>query len=75
MADHCRSCDAPIEWAITVKGSRIPLDIGSHPNANINVGPDGIARVVEPGAGVRISHLATCPNSRDHRRTKPKAQR
>lgn len=67
MADRCRSCDAPIEWAYTPKGSRIPLDPGSHPDGNINVGPDGIARVVGPGNGVRISHFATCPNSREHR--------
>ena len=68
MASRCKSCGAPIEWALTVKGSRIPLDPGSTPDGNINVGPDGVAHVVEPGQGVRISHFATCPNARQHRR-------
>lgn len=67
MTERCRSCDAPIEWAVTPKGSRIPLDIHSHPKANIVV-EDGIARVVGEGNGVRISHFATCPNAAKHRK-------
>lgn len=70
MSDHCKSCGEPIDWAITRKGSRIPLDITSRPDANIVVGGDGIARVVPAGEGVRTSHFATCPNARAHRRTK-----
>lgn len=72
MADHCRSCGAPIEWAITAKGSRIPLDPGLHPNGNIDV-VDGIAYVV-PVAGSfdppprRRSHFASCPHAARHRK-------
>ena len=68
MADTCKSCGARIEWAMTAKGSRIPLDPGSHPDGNINLGPDGVAHIVGTGNGVRISHFATCPNAGQHRR-------
>jgi hypothetical protein len=67
MSDTCRSCDAPIEWAITTKGSRIPLDVGLHDDGNIDV-VDGIAHVV-PVAGTydapprRRSHFVTCPDA------------
>jgi hypothetical protein len=69
MADHCRSCGAPIDWAITVRGSRIPLDIGRRlgPDGNVSV-VDGIAHVVKPGDGDRISHFVTCPNADRHRK-------
>lgn len=68
MAEHCKSCDAPIEFVRTPKGSRIPLDVGSHPKANIVVDELGIARVVGEGDGTRISHFVTCPNAARHRR-------
>jgi hypothetical protein len=72
MADHCRSCDAPIDWAFTEKGKRIPLDrtTTSSMVANIVLDPDGTARVVAAGTGERISHFATCPNAGQHRRRK-----
>jgi hypothetical protein len=71
VSQRCRYCDAPIEWAFTVKGSRIPLDPGSHRDGNINVGADGIAHVVAPGDGVRVSHFATCPQAGRARRRGP----
>jgi hypothetical protein len=67
VAELCKTCGAPIDWAITEKGRRIPLDVDSHPKANVIV-DDGIARIVEPGDGVRISHFATCPHASRHRR-------
>jgi hypothetical protein len=68
MADHCTSCGAPIEWVVTAKGSRMPLDLASSPDANIIL--DGlIARVVKPGEGVRTSHFASCPNADRHRKS------
>lgn len=70
MADTCRSCGAPIQWAITRKGSRMPLDIGSHPDANIVIDDAGIIDVVPAGQGVRISHFVTCPNASAHRRAR-----
>lgn len=68
MPEHCKSCNAPIEFARTTKGSRIPLDVASHPKANIVVDELGIARVVGEGNGVRISHFATCTDPKRFRR-------
>lgn len=31
MTENCRSCEAPIQWALTAKGRRIPLDLGDVP--------------------------------------------
>ena len=72
----CRSCGAPIKWARTPKGRRIPLDPDPVPDGNI-VLRGGVAHVDGPaaggffddGAGERyVSHFATCPNARSHRR-------
>lgn len=70
----CRSCNATIEWALTHKGHRIPLDPTPSPNGNILI-QDGCAVVVDAQSreGVdartlRISHLATCPQADRHRR-------
>lgn len=68
MADRCRSCDAPIEWAITPKGQRMPLDVASHPDANLIIDDGGIVRVVGKGHGIRISHFVTCPQRDQHRK-------
>jgi hypothetical protein len=71
MTERCRSCQAPIEWAFTEKGKRIPLDrTTSSAVANIVLDPDGTARVVAAGEGDRISHFATCPNAGRHRRNR-----
>lgn len=67
MAERCRSCDAPIVWALTVKGARMPLDPGLHPDGNLAVGPDGIARVTEHRPA-RRSHFVSCPDADRHRR-------
>lgn len=74
MGDHCRSCGAPIEWAVTRKGSRIPLDVGSRPDANIVIDELGIAQVVPAGDGVRTSHFATCPDAAKYRRRDRRAR-
>lgn len=67
MADTCRSCGAPIEWAVTTKGKRIPLDPGTFPDGNIDL-VDGVA-LVYMATGGRRSHFASCPNSAQHRKT------
>lgn len=68
MADHCRSCGAPIEWALTVKGANMPVDPDDGTAGNIVIDADGVAHVVTDGAGTHRSHFATCPNSAKHRR-------
>lgn len=68
---RCRSCDAPIVFARTIKGRRIPLD--AEPNdttGNIEL-RQGIAYVVtdarDPDTHRYTSHFATCPNAGDWR--------
>ena len=79
----CRSCGAPLLWALTERGRRIPLDRNPVPDGNIEIketedGPP-ISRVVSgqgtlsPGlfpATRYKSHFATCPNAKRHRRRK-----
>lgn len=69
----CRSCHAPVVWAVTTRGKRIPLDPAPVEHGNIVLGVSGrsdpIAIVVPAeqillADGPRfISHFATCPNS------------
>lgn len=70
-ASHCRSCGAPIEWAITVNGRRIPLDLEATPSGNLIV-VDGTARPPRDDEDrpflMRVSHFATCPTAGVHRR-------
>ena len=79
----CRSCGAPLLWALTKKGRRIPLDRNPVPDGNIEIeeadeGPP-MSRVVSgqgelsPGlfpATRYKSHFSTCPNAKRHRRRK-----
>ena len=69
---QCKSCRADIEWCRTPSGSLIPLDVGTTERGNIVVSRDLLgdktATVVAPGQGDRVSHFATCPNAKEHRR-------
>lgn len=71
---RCRSCGAEVEWAVTSKGKRIPLDVGTRDDGNLRVmaslfpGEATTVQYVPPGDGDRVSHFATCPNAEEHRR-------
>lgn len=79
----CRSCGAPIVWAIAAGSSRrIPLDADPTDDGNLIVvrhrwdGPDRtipIVHVVDEDAGtdgLRFrSHFATCPDAKSWRRS------
>lgn len=65
---HCSSCGAPIEWVVTVKGRKMPLDLRSRPNGNVTLREDGLAVVGGTGSGSRVSHFATCPSALSHRK-------
>lgn len=92
---RCRSCDAPILWAVTEadpgkkrKSQKIPLDADPtcpgkallvfEGNLEFTRERDGdgnwIVRYVKAGAGAHVSHFATCPNAREHRRPKGKVR-
>lgn len=70
MPDACRSCRAPIVWARTLKGRRIPLDPEPGPAGNLVIN-DGVA-ITAPAdapAGIRFtSHFATCEFAHTHRK-------
>lgn len=83
---RCRTCLAPIDWARTAKGFRIPLDPADSPGPEPNLivlgydDVDGAPLVrgvtaedaeLHPGATLRRSHFATCPDAKKHRRRRP----
>lgn len=71
---RCKSCQAEIKWARTAAGKNIPLDIGVVTSGgNVRhtgewAGPFMVVEVVAVGEGDRVSHFATCPNAKEHRR-------
>ena len=73
----CKSCGAPVVWAVTPRGKRTPLDAVTSPDGNVELLPDGSVRVLGPldaeaarlaGAELYLSHFATCPAAAAHRR-------
>lgn len=76
---RCRSCGAPVEWAETLGGKAIPLDLEERPDGNLRVvevtrrGAPIVAYLSKealghPAAGRRVTHFATCPNAASHRK-------
>jgi hypothetical protein len=63
---ECSSCGAPILWALTLNGKRIPLDVEpvKLPPGLFNVNADR-AVTLRPAYQ---SHFASCPNSASHRK-------
>lgn len=66
-ADRCSSCKAPIFWALTAKGKRMPLDAQPDPQGIVWL-HGGVAHVGDqpPAMGATdryTSHFATCPNA------------
>lgn len=73
----CRSCHAPVVWAITKTGRKMPTvvadgEFAGKGNIRLKDRGDGelSAEQVKPGEGTRISHHANCPNSAAHRKAK-----
>lgn len=77
----CRSCNAPIEWALTENGKKMPLDRRPDPKGNIiKTGAviDGLPEVHVIGFLDQLTgdetrytaHFATCPLADVHRKTK-----
>jgi hypothetical protein len=66
--DRCRSCNAPIRWAETEKGRRIPIDAQPVEDGNIVLQDRGkfrpplaIVHFIPPqDVTVYKSHFATC---------------
>jgi hypothetical protein len=73
----CRSCGAPVLWAVTAEGKRMPVDAEPAPAGNLIVDQTArpwTVRVVPPddlliGDPPRyLSHFATCPHANEHRK-------
>lgn len=71
---RCRSCNAPIIWATTENGRKIPLDEepAERPTGLFRLEPiegsndqRAVSAVGEP---VYLSHFSTCPNADQHRK-------
>lgn len=71
----CRSCGAAIHWVVTPAGKRMPVNAGL-----VTVVKNESKRIVlitekgetisdaQPGDKGYVSHFATCPNARRHRK-------
>ena len=67
----CKSCGAEIFWRNTPSGRAIPIDIQKRIlGGNIILIGLESCEVVGPGAGEYVSHFATCPNAKKHRKQK-----
>lgn len=67
---YCSSCGAEIEWRITKNGRSIPINTQQESIiGNIVLVENDKCDVVSPGKGTHITHFATCPNAKKHRRT------
>jgi hypothetical protein len=75
---RCHSCGAPIFWATTRKGARLPIDSAPRADGNLELDRDGIAAYVTPATstddqarlnGPRyVTHFTTCPHAQEWRR-------
>jgi hypothetical protein len=77
MTDVCRSCKAPIRWAVTVGGHPMPLDPVPVADGNLLLEDRGgtapRVTVVPPSARdvdelLFVAHFRTCPYASRHRK-------
>lgn len=72
----CKSCGAPVLWVKLTTGTSMPLDARPADNGNVLrdksrakvLGPEESEKLRAAGIGLYLSHFATCPNARQHRR-------
>lgn len=72
---QCRSCDAEILWCKTLKGKSIPVDPDPVKGGNLELvlqsatkPPRVVIHTSDPNITRHISHFATCPNAKEHRK-------
>ena len=67
----CRGCGAPIVWALTHTGARIPLDPRSPVyELGHEYGTDGLPVARVAGERFLVSHFRTCPKADEFSRTR-----
>lgn len=70
---RCRSCDAPVVWKRTEAGKAMPIDPAPVAGGNVVLLDDDQVHVLHAdesadGVDTYVSHFATCPNAKGHRR-------
>ena len=78
MSSECSSCKASILWATSFgTGKPMPVDPEPSPKGALRIArrPDGSIVATPVPAKARtgtlhISHFATCPNAKSHRKTR-----
>jgi len=68
----CASCGAPIIWALTERGRRMPLDATPTTGAILLTSASSPVPTAKFGP-VYTSHFATCPHADQHRKPKEAA--
>jgi hypothetical protein len=66
----CRSCGAPIVWAVTSSGKRMPLDARAAVVFGLDTTSDPPLATRGQGDPLYVSHFATCPNAAQHRKSR-----
>lgn len=74
--DHCRSCNAPIIWTMTIKNRQMPVDAEPSNEGNITLEEQGAQRPIlavyhsvrVPSLQYHTSHFATCPDRKKWRK-------
>lgn len=83
VISRCFSCGAPITWAVTPKGKRMPVDAEPVDDGNLVLErqKDGTLLALPaskaptlPGLTQPryVSHFATCPQAKEHRHRRAK---
>jgi len=63
----CKTCKAPIIWAVTDKGKSIPLDMKGE-KRYVLVPAQGDRDPVVELRTTYASHFVTCPDAKEHRK-------
>ena len=71
--EPCRSCGAPVVWAITESGKRMPVDAKSDDRGRLRLYVDnlGVVHVTHDPFSATVHfrpHFATCPDAESWRK-------
>lgn len=74
----CKRCHAPILWALTTTGAKMPIDPKPHENGNVELtfgAGDPVAVVRGPDVPIAagkayVSHFVSCPAAGQFRRAR-----
>ena len=64
----CKTCGAPILWAVTASGAKMPLDEQERNVLEVALDPDTHELQITRQVRGHESHFATCPDAAEHRK-------